>query len=90
MGMLSRGWGKPRVPDPDEIIAAQPFGDWLRIGSVEQIPGNKKHGRSAFSVKTDDGRRFELRVCSSTARARAIEGLVHAIPDVLPAFFGRG
>jgi hypothetical protein len=89
MGRFSRWRKRRRVLDPDEIVASQPFGDRLRIRSAERIPGRKEFRRSALRVTADDGRRFKLRLCASRKQARAIETLVLAIPDALPAFFGR-
>jgi hypothetical protein len=89
MGALSRWRRKRRIPDPDGIVAEQPFADRMQIRSAERIPGRKEYRRSALSVTAEDGRRFKLRVCASTTQARAIEALVLAIPSVLPAFSGR-
>jgi hypothetical protein len=88
MGRFSRR-RKRRIPDPDEIVALQPFGDRLRIRSAERIPGRKELRRSALFVTAEDGRRFKLRACESTAQARKVEAMIRDLPLVLPAFHGR-
>ncbi len=86
---IRRGPRGDVASDLDTVLREQPFAPRLELRAIEPLAEDEAHSGMAFRVATGDGQRYKLRICGSARRARELERLLGALPDVFPRVVAR-
>ena len=79
----------PPRPDPEAVLRERPFARIAALERLEPLGEGEGHSGRAFLACAADGRRFKLRVCTSSRRAREIERCMRGLPHVFPQLLAR-